>query len=369
MKRSSLLALAIFSVAALWMLTGSFRTSLSAGEGESQATKAEENKVRVQVETLTATEIARQLTLQGQVDPYRTAALRAETSGRVVKLPTQRGERVKAGQLLVQLSVDDRNARLAQAKALLLQRKSDLAASLSLQSKGLKAKTHIIQEKALVAAAEAELEQIRVELKNTQILAPFDGVLDQRPLELGDFVDRADQVATVVDDSKVLLTAQIPQRSLSKLVLGQQVNGRLITGREVTGTLTYISTTAETETRSYRIEVETPKPLNERWIGLSVSLVVPVERVRGHHISASLLNLNSSGELVVKILNTDQKVSILPVKIIRSEDDGVWVSGLPEEVTIITLGQGFYQQGETVQITDSIDPIQSANNTSNHQQG
>ena len=276
---------------------------------------------------------------------------------------------MKAGQLLVQLSVDDRKARLAQAKALLLQRKSDLEASQSLQSKGLKAKTHIIQEKALVAAAEADLERIRVELNNIRILAPFDGVLDQRPLELGDFVDRADQIATVVDDSKVLLTAQIPQRSLSKLVLGQQVNARLITGQELTGTLTYISTTAEVETRSYRIEVEVPKPRDERWIGLSASLVVPVEKIQGHHMSASLLNLNRAGELVVKTLDTDQKVAVLPVQIIRSEDDGVWVSGLPDEVTIITMGQGFYQQGETVQTAESTDPIQSINDSSSRQQG
>ena len=76
MKRSSLLALAIFFLVATWMLTGSFRTSLSAGEEEPHSTNSEDTKVLVQVETLIAEGITRQLTLQGQVDPYRTAALR-----------------------------------------------------------------------------------------------------------------------------------------------------------------------------------------------------------------------------------------------------------------------------------------------------
>ncbi|WP_290698553.1 efflux RND transporter periplasmic adaptor subunit [Amphritea sp.] len=361
MKGSNLLALGVFAVVAVWMMTGEVRSSLSVTEESSSVTdsaehlstlpgnEANDSHVPVQVETLIATEIDRRLVLQGQVLPYRTATLRAETSGRVIELPGRRGQRVLTDQLLLKLSPDDRTVRLLQAKAVLRQRKSELAANESLLAKGLKAKNHVIQSKAHLAVAETELEQVRIELNNTRILAPFAGILEQRKLEIGDFVDRADPIATIVDDSKVLLVAQVSQRNLGSLQLGQQVNAELISGIKLSGRLSYIATVADDETRSYRIEVEVPNPDGERWIGLSSSLDIPVEQLKAHLLSAALLNLNSDGGLTIKTLNTDLQVVAMPVNIIRTETEGIWVSGLPDKVRVITRGQGFYQSGDNLQ--------------------
>lgn len=368
MKGSNLLALGVFAVVAVWMMTGEVRSSLSVTEESSSVTdsaehlstlpgnEANDSHVPVQVETLIATEIDRRLVLQGQVLPYRTATLRAETSGRVIELPGRRGQRVSVEQLLLKLSPDDRTVRLLQAKAVLRQRKSELAANESLLAKGLKAKNHVIQSKAHLAVAETELEQVRIELNNTRILAPFAGILEQRKLEIGDFVDRADPIATIVDDSKVLLVAQVSQRNLGSLKLGQQVSAQLISGESLSGRLNYIATVADEETRSYRIEVEVPNPDGERWIGLSSSLEVPVEQLKAHLLSAALLNLNSDGGLTIKTLNTDLQVVAMPVTIIRTETEGVWVSGLPDKVRVITRGQGFYQSGDSLQAASVMYP-------------
>ncbi|BBB25905.1 efflux RND transporter periplasmic adaptor subunit [Amphritea japonica] len=363
MKGSNLLALGIFAVVAIWMMTGDIRSTLSDTDNSASETAVAEyssvaadsetqgSHVSVQVETMIAENIDRRLVLQGQVLPYRKATLRAEATGRVVELPGRRGERVSADQLLLKLSADDRTVRLLQAKAVLRQRKSDLSAHETLMAKGLKAKNHVIQSKAQLAIAEAELEQVRIELKNTRILAPFAGILEQRKLEIGDFVDRADPVATIVDDSQVLLVAQVSQRNLGCLQLGQQVSAELISGKKLNGRLSYIATVADDETRSYRIEVEVPNPEGERWIGLSVSLDISVEQLKAHRLSAALLSLNSDGGLAIKTLSSDRKVLTTPVSIVRSETDGVWVTGLPDKVRVITRGQGFYQPGDSLPVS------------------
>ena len=58
--------------------------------------------------------------------------------------------------------------------------------------------------------------------------------------------------------------------------------------------------------------------------------------------------MGSDGVLGVKTLDGDDKVVLNAVEIIRAQTDGIWVSGLPETARIISIGQGFVSQGETV---------------------
>jgi multidrug efflux system membrane fusion protein len=345
-KRSKQLAVSLFILACVWVLTGSVQSSHEVFDKEVSSTPATNPKVVVKTSLSSAKLIHKVLTLTGYVEPYRMVTLRAETSGKVVSTSVERGQRVKVDQLLITLSMNDREAKLKQAKTSLQQRKSDWLANKKLQNKGLRAKNTVLNHAALVATAEAELAQIQEDILYTQIQAPFAGILDQRPLEVGDFVDRADKAAVLIDDSYVLINVQIPQHHLASIQQGQKVTARLITGVEVTGYVSYIASLANAETRSFTVEIQVPNPEQKSWLGLSSHVEFPLTQHSVHLISPALLNLDYQGDLYVKTLGEGYRVDTYPVSIIRHETKGVWVSGLPEYVNLLIQGQGYYQKGE-----------------------
>ena len=347
MNRSKQIALGLLVLACFWILTGSVQSSHPVGEVVQNAESGNE-RVLVQARISRAQTIQETLSLAGYVEPYRTVTLKAETAGKVVGIPASRSQRVKTDETLVQLEMNDRKARLKQAEAELRQRKSDWLANVKLQQKGLRAKTNVLSHEALVAESEASLAQIKEDISNTQIKAPFAGVLDQRPLELGDFVDRGDRVAVLVDDSQVRISVQVSQHHLAAIKPGQRVTARLVTGEALTGTVSYIAHLADKETRSFRVEVQVSNPDQKPWLGLSARVELPIESHQAHLVSPALLNLDYQGELYVKALNSDNRVKVFPVSIIRHETSGFWVSGLPEAVSLITHGQGFYQEGDQI---------------------
>ena len=76
---------------------------------------------------------------------------------------------------------------------------------------------------------------------------------------------------------------------------------------------------------------------------------VPLNKVKAHLIPSYLLSLNDEGELGIKIVE-NEIVKFLLIQIIEDGLDGLWVSGLPDDVTIITVGQEYVINGQNVNV-------------------
>jgi multidrug efflux system membrane fusion protein len=83
--------------------------------------------------------------------------------------------------------------------------------------------------------------------------------------------------------------------------------------------------------------------------GVSASLVVPIEQVEAVFISPSTLALGDGGELGVKLVNENNEVMFNPISLISTSIDGAWVTGIPDNSRVITLGQGFVKAGQIVE--------------------
>src|SRR3546814_7687423 len=127
---------------------------------------------------------------------------------RIEERGVEEGARVSAGDVIAKLSRGDRPARLAEAKALLAQRRIEFEADKQLSQKGFRAETQLAATEAALEAAEAAVKIAEVELGYTTIRAPFDGVIDERLAELGDFVDRGDTIARLVDLDPLLIRSE-----------------------------------------------------------------------------------------------------------------------------------------------------------------
>jgi multidrug efflux system membrane fusion protein len=345
MKASHLIAGGLVVALVLWIASG----YVINGSGATPATTAQQEVLmKVRVRSFDIEDVTSVVFVQGQLEPWRSVTLRAETSATVDGVQVETGTRVARGDVLVHLSMDDRKVRLARAEAQVAQSQADLEAAIRLFDKKMQSENNVRAARANVAAAEAELAAVRLDISRTTIRVPFDGVVEDRAVELGALLERGDSVATVVDDSRLKATAQVPQQSVGNLSPGQPVKVSLITGEEIEGTLIFISRIADEGTRSYRIEAELPNSDLKLVSGLSAVLEIPVGRTAGHFLSPSLLTLHDDGRLGVMAVEAGDIAVFYPVTIIRSEDRGIWVAGLPDHVRLVTFGQGFIQSGERV---------------------
>lgn len=346
MKSSTYLSLALLAAVVIWMLSGAF--AKMPDQAPVEEPKKISQKMQVSVLDVKAEEITREIVIQGELAPLRQVEISAQTTSRVVELPVDKGEKVDADALLIQLAEEDRAAQLRRAEAEVLNQKLEVAGARKLKQKGLQAENRVKAAEAELAAAEADLKKARLELDYTRIKAPFGGVVEARYVELGSHLERGDRVVLLVDESALKAVGRVSQQSAGKLRLGQQIKVRLLDGREAQGLVTYISRVGDTETHSFRVEAEVPNPQGVLNAGTSAELRIAINQEAAHFLSPAVFALDDSGVVGVKSVNDEDIVRFYPIELVRSEAAGVWVSGLPEQVRVITQGQGFVNAGEAV---------------------
>jgi len=185
-------------------------------------------------------------------------------------------------------------------------------------------------------------------LDNTIIRAPFAGRLNDMTLDVGEFVNPGDMVAEVLDNDPLAIVVQVPQQALARLVKGQPANVSFITGQDRAGTVGFIGNNADSQTRTFRVELMVDNPDSEMPAGLSARVAIPTGQARGHFISPAILSLGTDGSLGIKMVDAENRVTFSQIEIVRAQTDGIWVTGLPEEANVITVGQGFVNEGDIV---------------------
>jgi len=335
--KSSYVAAALFVVVILlWMASGLLFPNND--ETTSAAGNSSSNRMTVEVMPVELTARARNIELQGQLEPRRRLTLRAKTSGTVDRIIVVKGERIRAGELLVELDIAERSTELSEAEANVTRAISEQEAAASLRRQGLQSKLQLEQALAQLETARAQLARIKLEIENTRIRAPFSGVLSH------------------------LMVDNVRQQAVSELSIGQEVVARLITGQELEGRLSYISPVADSNTRSFAIEAIIPNSGEGILAGVSASLVIPVEQVNAAFIAPSVMALGEDGTLGVKLVDEQQQVRFVPITLISSSLDGAWVKGLEVGDQLITLGQGFVNVGQTVDARAATSSIDSSAN-------
>lgn len=345
--RSKWVAMLLVVLLVGWM--GSGYVNPASGTGvEDTVAAPEEQAISVAVRPSVAQDVQLVLSAEGQSEPDRISRIPTEAAGRVVSVSARRGAYVEAGQELGRLDATTMQAQLTQARTQLDQATRDLNNALELQGRGVATEDRVTQARAAKAAAEAALTAAEEMLGNTVIRAPFAGRLNDFTLDVGEFVDSGVIVAEVLDNDPLSVVVQVPQQALSRIEVGQDAQVVFITGEERLGKVSFIGGNADQQTRTFRVEVTIDNPQSVMPAGLSARVILPTGTARGHFISPAILSLGSSGELGIKTVDADNRVAFSLVSIVRAQTDGIWVTGLPDNADIITVGQGFVQAGDLV---------------------
>ncbi len=144
------------------------------------------------------------------------------------------------------------------------------------------------------------------------------------------------------------MSANLSEFDAKHVRVGNMAAARLATGEEVRGTIRYVAPVADDATRTFAVELEVDNARGELRAGGTAELLIPAESVYAHRVSPALLTLDDAGNVGLKIVNEDGKVEFVSADIALANGDGVWVAGLPQTATIITVGQGFVTSGALV---------------------
>ena len=319
----------------------------------------------VRTSTYVAQPMSIEVPLRGRTQAKASVGAVAETAGIVDTVHVTKGQNVAVGDLLCTLDQGTRAAAVAQAEAgleqanaSLAQAQSDFDTNAELREKGLAAPNTARQlevalsgAKASISSAQAALDNAQAELDRTEIHAKVAGVVQDPLVTAGAMLAMGQPCATIVQLDPMVFIGQVPEARIALAKLGLSAKIKTITGQEVDGKVTFISATADAATRSFPVEIEVPNADGAIRDGITATATVTMGSAPAHLLPQSVLTLNDDGVLGVSTV-VEGAVKFLPITIASDTRQGVWVLGLPLSVDVITVGQEYVTDGQTVDATN-----------------
>jgi multidrug efflux system membrane fusion protein len=355
MNASRLIAILLVVGTVIWigsayLMPGDETTEQTSDANATTETAASKPMASVRTITSRAVDHVDHLRITGRTEAVISVEIKSETEARVIEVGALKGQAVQKGDLIVRLDTGDRQARVAKARALVAQRELEHSAAESLAQKNYRSKTGVAEALALLEEARANLIVARTELGNTEIRAPFDGIVEERPAEIGDLLSIGDPVAKLIQGDPMLVVAHVPEHSISAIDVGQLAGVTLFDGSTHDGIVRYTARTSDNDTRTFRVEVEIDNPDLRIPDGMTAQLEIPVGIKRAHRVRPSVLTLNDEGELGVRAIVDDNKVEFLPAELQGGSRDQIWIGGLPDEFELIVVGHDWVKEGATVEV-------------------
>ena len=234
-----------------------------------------------------------------------------------------------------QLKANYENARMALAQI-------DLA-------KNLRAEVEISQSRARLATAKSNLAVLRDQLRKSTIKAPADGWLETMHLEAGEQIAAGAAAATILDMAEVTVIVAVPQTNIGQVSVGDPVRIDVAGVGVRTGAVSKIASITSSTTRTFDVEVSVPNEARALRAGMTVEASIDVGFQPAFGMSPAHLSVAGDGSLTAKI-DDGGMVRVVPVELVRSGAEQVFVSGLADGARLLTFGQAFVEDGDDVRV-------------------
>lgn len=292
------------------------------------------------------------ISVPGTLRPYETTAIRPEVSGRVVELNIAEGRYVPAGTLLIKLFNEDLKAQLNKLKVQ-LERAETTASRYGelLKINGISQQEYDLAGLE-VSNLKADIQLLEVDIKRTEIRAPYGGQLGLRNVSLGAYVTPNDVITNISQVDKLKLDFTVPEKYSDRMTRGKDVEFR-IDGFDKIFKAKIIATESSIteETRSLKILAEVNKTDKElvpgAFANVSIdmggsdeSLIIPTQAVipeARHKRVLKYINGQPESQIVTTGIRDSSYVQIL--------------EGLNEGDTIIITGLLAIRPGTQVSLT------------------
>lgn len=328
------------------------RIAEKAASPEVGATKAD-TSIGVVTKLSVASQMASELKLTGSTAASRQVEARTETTGMIAST-TQKGRRVQEGEILCRLKVGDRAARREASVARFKQAQVEEKTQMRLSERGIAAANTVSDARASADIVRAEIKQLDVEIRRLEVRAPFSGVIEGDPAQVGSIMQMGSTCATIVDPDPIRIIGFAPEFRIGDVEIGTTGTAILATGERVQGSVVFIAQSADPATRTFQIDLSVPNPSYTLRDEVTAEISIPLGNQPAHTLPQSALTLDEDGKIGVMIVE-DSKATFREVKILRDDSDGLRVSGLGQSAEVIVIGQEYVSEGTPVTTTSLAD--------------
>ncbi len=348
LKHGSFPAALLFLSTSLWMLSGHNEK----GDDVSIVQSVAVSDFRVQVQQFPKQQVVQLLTLNGLTAAMKSVDLVSEYSGTATKVFVANGALIAAAAKIIQLNQNALPAVLAAKRAAVQSTSLNYNSILNLHKKGLVADAALKSQLVVLRNAQASVATTTQQLKRTLIKSPFAGVLERFNIEVGQYVDSGDVIGTVNDFSHLKVNAVLSEKEVFAIRNRgvSYVDIVFAAGVTQSAVINHISTVADNNNRGFALELLVNNPPERLKIaGVSVEISIAVKQIDAAILSPALFSLNNLGEIGIKYVDTNNKVAFLRITVLGTQPQGAQVigEGLFDK-RIITSGQGFVKEGQTV---------------------
>jgi membrane fusion protein (multidrug efflux system) len=285
--------------------------------------------------------VSESLTLIGTVAANEMVEVKSETDGTIAEILFKEGQAVKQGDLLVKLDESKSAASVAEAEANFKLSQANHERSKQLFEGQLISQQEFDQIAAQFQANQAGLELKRRQWKDTQILAPFGGVVGARQVSPGQVIARNTTLTWLVDLDTMKVEVNVPERYLSQVVLGQSMEFGVAAfpNDHFKGDVYFISPQLDPATRTALIKARIPNPGHRLKGGMFANLALTL-RLRDSAIVVPEPALVSNGDAVTVFVVDEKSVAqIRPVKV------GLRLAGKAEVLSGLQAGEKVVVEG------------------------
>jgi len=343
------------------LLLGAFT---ACGQQQDEETGQEVVKtINVETQTLKPGNFASYVRVVGTVETSDDIRISSEVNGRILRYNVEEGTEVNKGEVI--LKIDD--AKLIQEKARL-----EAATKQALENyerlqrlykeEQIGSEIDYLNAKYSYEQNKAALESIKVDLDNTEIKAPFKGVVETFLMEEGEMVSVGTPVVRLIGSDTFIATAGVPARYSNEIQTGDQVAlwFDTVDSDTLQGTITYVGNSIDPQNRTFRIEVLLPKKEFSYKVDMIVNMrlqtnfednviVVSEEFVysKDDRYVAYVLGESEQGEPVAY----ERRVELGPAY----QTNVIIREGLKPGEKMITIGSAFLDDGMRVEVFESDD--------------
>lgn len=308
------------------------------------------------------------LILNGSIYPWQEALVSAEISGlRIQQIMADVGTQVSKGQPLVMLADETVKADLQKQlatvdrdKAALAEAKSNADRAREIKDSGAlsaqKINEYVIAEqtaRANLALSEAELENQKIRLRQTKVVAPDDGVISSRSANLGNVVSSGAELFRLVRQGRIEWRGEVNADQQTALHPGQLVRLTLSGGHTVNGKVRLISPTVDNNTRNALVYVDIPEDSAKP--GMYVQGEVDIGQQQGVAVPLSAVTYRDGFAYVFELTPADtqglSKVIQRKVQTGRSHGEQIELLGsLNTQAQFVLSGGAFLNDGDIVKV-------------------
>jgi len=324
-----------------------------------EAAPTEAPAVNVKVMTVkTEPQLADTFQLPAVIEPNRIVTVSSEVAGRIEKIRPEEGDKISAGDLLIQLNKDLILSEFESARAQVERDQIEFDRMTNLAKENAATQRELDNATSQLAISKARLEGIRARLERTSIFAPTNGVLNDLLVEEGEYVDPGNPVARIVDNDTVHAVVDIPERDIAFFSVGDKArvdaNVKDVDESPI-GTITFISELADPKTRTTRTEI-TLDNTEKDWHSGQIVRVTLTRRILKDAVMVPLLAVipMENGKAVYVVNSSQAKRHQVKLDIIKGDQVRI-TSGLEPGDKLIVSGHRFVAPGQKVNIVEEIE--------------